>query len=383
MSKRHIIIIKMSSTTQGDSLIANQFLNQDETIIKFHNVTKRFGKFTAVSDFNLEIKKGEIIGFLGPNGAGKTTTMKMLANLLKPTSGEIYIREGRHGELQKLTDRTEDQLLNNMGFLVEHPAFYENVTPRQALTYFAKLEGYHKDKIKARVEEVVRMVGMTEWIDSKFKTFSKGMAQKIGVVQAFIHDPDVIILDEPHSGLDPIARADLRKLLSDLKNIHHKTIFISSHILFEISEIADRVAIISNGKLIACDTLDNLEAQVQLSQIRFEVLPGSLNDDEIRNTLTQLSEDLKPLIGLEGKEIQHGHIIRYNPEKKVFELQFDGDPEKQHKILMKVLDLGLKIIDFSVPRSNLLEDLYMNLVKKAQDKSIEEVKSNIRIEKTF
>ncbi|MBD3341278.1 MAG: ATP-binding cassette domain-containing protein, partial [Candidatus Lokiarchaeota archaeon] len=152
----------------------------NEIIIQFKDLTKKFGNFYAVSNLNLEIKRGEILGFLGHNGAGKSTTMKMMAYLITPTKGEILIRND--GSLEKLTRKNKDYLLDNIGFLIENPAFYGNMTPRQILTYFAKLKGYPRKKVKKRVEQMVGMMGMTKWIDTKVNTFSKGMRQKIGIL---------------------------------------------------------------------------------------------------------------------------------------------------------------------------------------------------------
>ena len=151
-------------------------------MIKFENLTKYYGKFLSVSNLTLEIRKGEVIGFLGPNGAGKTTTMKMMARILKPSSGSIsYFKDG---EFHRLTGKSKDYLLQNIGFLVENPTFYNNVTPRQLLTYTAQLKGYPRDQIPKRVEEVVNMVKMNDWIDKNVGTFSKCMKEKIGIVGA-------------------------------------------------------------------------------------------------------------------------------------------------------------------------------------------------------
>ncbi|MBN1215624.1 MAG: ABC transporter ATP-binding protein, partial [Candidatus Lokiarchaeota archaeon] len=140
--------------------------NKDkELIIKFKNLTKKFGDFYAVSNVNLEINKGEIVGFLGPNGAGKSTTMKMMAYLLKPTEGEILICG--NGTLEKLSNHNKDYLLDKIGFLIENPAFYSNVSPRLILKYFAELKGYPIKKVNQRIEEVVDMFGLSDWIDKK------------------------------------------------------------------------------------------------------------------------------------------------------------------------------------------------------------------------
>ncbi len=336
-----------------------------EVIIELKNLTKKFKFITAVNDLNLDIYRGEILGFLGPNGAGKTTTMKLLANLLKPTEGEIFIRE--NGNLQKLTSKNKDVLLDNIGFLIENPEFYKDNTPRQLLSLFAKLKGYPREKIEDRVEEIVHMVGLSQWIDQKVGTFSKGMRQKIGILSALVHDPAILVLDEPQTGLDPKARREIRDLLIRLKN-QGKTIFLSSHLLYEIAEIADRVAIISHGILVACDTLENLESQAKSSLIQVELL----NMTDINEPGMKIDKLISSLLS---------EPIRYNKDSRVFELPFDGDPEKQYKILQTLVQNGMKIIDFTVSKADLLESLYLQHISKSDKTYQDYQKKAVKIEK--
>ena len=339
--------------------------SKSEIIIKLKNITKKFKFITAVNNLNLDIYRGVILGFLGPNGAGKTTTMKLLANLLKTTNGEIFIRE--NGKLQKLTSHNKDYLLDNIGFLIENPEFYKDNTPRQLLTLFAKLKGYPRNKIADRVEEIVHMVGLSQWIDEKLGTFSKGMRQKIGILSSLVHDPAILVLDEPQTGLDPKARREIRDLLIQLKN-EGKTIFLSSHLLYEISEIADRVAIISHGILVACDTLENLEAQSKSSQIQVELL----NMNDINEAGMQIDKLIQSFLS---------EPIRYNKDSRVFELPFDGDPEKQYKILQTLVQNGMKIIDFTVSKADLLESLYLQHISQSDKTYKEFQKKAIKVEK--
>ncbi len=332
--------------------------NKDDILVRFVNLTKKFGNFTAVSKVNLEIKRGEIVGFLGPNGAGKSTTMKMMARLLKPTEGEVWIRG--NGELMKLTSSNKDILLDNIGFLIENPTFYGNLTPRAILKYFAKLKGYPRKKLNSRIEQVINMMGMSEWIDKKIKTFSKGMRQKIGIIAAVIHDPDIIVLDEPTTGLDPKARKDVRDFILHLKKMN-KTVFLSSHLLYEVSEVADRVAIIHHGEIIAFDTLDNLEAKAEKSVIHFEVL--NLPKANIDGYIEDLKSVIFPLTGVEEK----AKWIKYNPDTNIFQTFFDGQSSNQQKILKALINNGHEIIDFSVPKAGLLEDLFIDLTKEEEN----------------
>jgi len=328
-----------------------------QILIQFKNLTKKFGNFYAVKGVNLEIRQGEIVGFLGPNGAGKTTTMKMMANLLKPNEGEVWIRA--NGDLQKLTSRNKDFLLNNIGFLIEIPAFYGKVTPTQILKYFAKLKGYPHKKINERIDNVLKMIGMLEWKDKKIGTFSKGMRQKIGIVSAIVHDPDIIVLDEPQTGLDPTATKEVRDLILKLKKMG-KTVFLSSHLLYEISEVADRIAIIHHGQIIAFDTLDNLEGKAMKSVIHFELLNPP--DDNIDEFIKHLKTIIIPSTGIAEEE----SWIKYDYDSKIFQVFFNGNPKNQTEILKKLLENGYEILEYSVPKAGLLESLFMELTKTNQ-----------------
>ncbi len=330
-------------------------LNGNGVVIRFTNLTRRFGNFTAVSNLNLEIHEGEIVGLLGPNGAGKSTTMKMMAYLIRPSEGQIFIRY--KGKLERLTNGNKDYLLDSFGFLIENPAFYDNVTPRQILSYFAELRGYPKKQTRTRVEHVVAMMGLSEWIDKKISTFSKGMRQKIGILSTIVHDPQIVVLDEPSTGLDPKAQVEIRGFLLKLKEMG-KTIFISSHLLYEISEVADTVAILNQGQLVAYDTVDNLEAKVKKSLIHLELHPNPNGQvDEVTKNLIQL---ISPLTGLALDKNQ----VHYNVNNHAFEILFDGNPENQVKIFKALAANNFNVSDFSVPRAGLLEDLYLRLIKE-------------------
>lgn len=327
--------------------------NQD-IVIQVKNITKKFGKFYAVNGVSLDIKRGEIVGFLGPNGAGKTTTMKMIANLLIPNEGEIWIRA--NGEIQKLSRKNKDFLLDKIGFLIEIPAFYGKVTPKEILKYFAKLKGYPRHKLDERIDTVLKMVGMSEWKNKKIGTFSKGMKQKIGILSAIVHDPDIVVLDEPQTGLDPGARKEVRDFIMNLKKMG-KTVFLSSHLLYEISEVADRIAIIHLGKIIAFDTLDHLEGRAMKSVIHFELLnPPEDNLDDFIKKLKQL---VVPLTGITEEE----SWIKYDYDSKVTQVFFNGNPKSQTQILKKLLDNGYEILEYSVPKAGLLESLFIELTK--------------------
>ncbi|WP_457558507.1 ATP-binding cassette domain-containing protein [Candidatus Harpocratesius sp.] len=341
-------------------------MNSDDVVIELQHLTKNFGKFNAVKNISLKIYKGECLGFLGPNGAGKSTTMKMIAYLLRPSKGTIKIRTD--SQLKSLNGQNKDRLLEQVGFLIENPRFYKNSTPRQILTYFAKLKGYPRQQIKSRVEQIVSMMGLNKWIDEKLHKFSKGMRQKVGILSAIVHDPDILIFDEPYTGLDPAVRIEVRDLILKLKEMG-KTVFLSSHLLYEISEVADRIAIISHGRIIACDTLENLEQQAQSSKIHLEVL----NANEIGSTLiTKLYKILQNFIA--------ANSISYYDDGSYYTINFDGNPNKQHQILKLLIENDIKVLEFSVPKAGLLESLYLDYISKSENQALQEQKMAIKVE---
>ena len=207
------------------------------------------------------------------------------------------------------------------------------------------------------------MVKMTDWIDKKLGTFSKGMKEKIGIISAIVHNPDIIILDEPQTGLDPKARVDVRNFILELKKMN-KTIFFSSHLLYEVSEVADKIAIISNGHLIAFNTMDVLESQAKSSLIHLEILNS--NNGNTKPLLDRLVEILHP-------QIEKGIIINditYSPETKQFNINFDGEPQHQRDILQLLTEHKIDVVDFSVSKAGALEDLYMNLVSDSNQELV-------------
>ena len=163
-----------------------------ETVIKLENLTKSFGHFTAVNNISLEVHRGETIGLVGPNGAGKTTTIKMIAKILKPSAGRILIKTNS-GELQNL--QKISRTMSHLGFLIDIPNFY-NMRAYDLLRYFAQLQHYPKDKIDQRIDELITLFNLQDWKHENVKNYSKGMTQKLGIIQSLIHDPEIIILDE-------------------------------------------------------------------------------------------------------------------------------------------------------------------------------------------
>lgn len=220
-------------------------------IIETNNLTKQYGEQKSVSDLNIHVRKGRIYGLLGRNGAGKTTTMKMLLNLTQPTSGTVRI-------FGKDVRTNEKKVLPRIGSLIESPGFYPNLTGTENLKIFAELRGIpNRNAIKNTLE----LVGLPYRDKKLFSQYSLGMKQRLAIALAVMHDPELLILDEPINGLDPIGIAEVRSFIRGLCDERGKTILISSHILSEISLLADDIGIIDKGILLEEESLKKLEAK--------------------------------------------------------------------------------------------------------------------------
>ena len=236
-----------------------------EKIIEVKGLTKKYKELTAVDNLDLNVYRGDVFGFLGPNGAGKSTTIRMLLSLIKPTSGDIKI----FGKSLK-TDRIE--ILRKIGAIVEKPDFYLYLSAYKNLEILGKVSGINPTKQK--IMEVLELVGLDKRYKSKVKTFSHGMKQRLGLAQALLHDPELIILDEPTTGLDPQGIKDIRDLIIFLSKEKGKTIFLSSHILKEVELIASRMIIINKGQTIIEGKVDELLAS-EAMKVNYEFVDSS------------------------------------------------------------------------------------------------------------
>jgi len=223
-----------------------------EYIVQTENLSKSFGKEQAVSNINLKIRKGEIYGFLGPNGAGKTTTIRMLLGLMKPSSGTIKI-------FQKDVTKDRINILAKVGSLVENPSYYPHLTAYENLEALRKILGVPK----SRIDEVLAIVRLKDAANKKVKGFSLGMKQRLGIAASLLHNPELLILDEPTNGLDPSGIIEIRNLIKRLPSEYGMTIIISSHLLSEIDQMATQVGIVSKGKMIFQDSIEAMRKSAQ------------------------------------------------------------------------------------------------------------------------
>lgn len=242
-------------------------------VIEIQGLTKEYplghwrpGKRRSLDNLNLQVEGGEVFGFLGPNGAGKTTTLKLLMGLIFPTAGTARVLGHSIDDIRMHRD---------IGYLPEQPYFYDYLTARELLDYYARFSGYEAKERRERVARFLELVGLTGAANTQLRKFSKGMLQRAGIAQAIIHDPKVIFLDEPMSGLDPVGRREVRDIIQDLKH-QGRTVFFSTHILSDAEMLCDRVAVLVGGKLQGVGAPSDLvSVEVQGMEILFEARDGS------------------------------------------------------------------------------------------------------------
>ena len=235
-------------------------------ILDVKSVSKKVRRRHLVKEVSFQIGEGEICGLLGPNGAGKTTLIRLLTGLIKPTGGEVFINN-KHIVSQR------KEALQNVGAIVESPIFFPYMTGEENLTNLARLHSFHtKQERDQKVKEVLDIVGLTGRENDKVRTYSLGTKQRLGIAQALLGDPDLLILDEPANGLDPMGVRELRELLFTLKRDYNKTILISSHLLDELQRVCDQIVVMREGELIWDGALDQLASGKNLEDAFVELV---------------------------------------------------------------------------------------------------------------
>lgn len=299
-----------------------------EYILQTSNLTKVYNGKEVVSNVSLHIRKGEIYGFLGPNGAGKTTLLRMVTNLVKPSKGETVIFG------QKLTP-TSYELFKKIGNIIEYPVFYEKLTAKENLHIHCEYIGYYS---KEAVEWALNMVQLKDYEGKPVKDFSLGMKQRLGIARAIITKPELLIFDEPLNGLDPVGIKELRTLLKNLKEDYGITIFLSSHILGEIEQIADTIGIIKDGKLVKEVLMDDIRSE----NVRYI----ELHVDNTQKSSYVLNEIMK----VHNFKVLDGHMIRIY------------DSEVSEAEISKALILHGVLINKIHRSEHSLEDYFMNSI---------------------
>lgn len=257
--------------------------NSEEFVVQTDKLTKRYGDFTALEDLSIHVRRGQILGFIGPNGAGKTTTIKILVGLSRPTSGSAHIAGVNCSE-------QASRIKHLVGYMPDKFGSYDNMRVREYLDFFGSVFGLHGAKRASRIDQVLETTDSTYMQDKFVESLSHGMQQRIGIARTLLHDPEVIILDEPANGLDPKARIEMRELLLRLSS-EGKTLIVTSHILPELARICDSVAIVTGGRLRAFGPLD--EVMRDLCPLRsFEV--QLLSQDAVERARSILETKIKP-----------------------------------------------------------------------------------------
>ncbi len=301
---------------------------EHEKIIEVSHLVKHYGKFKAVDDASFDVFRGDVYGFLGPNGAGKSTTIRTILSLIKPTSGQIKV-------FNKNISTHRHYILQRIGCIVEKPDFYNYLSAEKNLEIFARISGISITKKK--VHEIIEFVGLKGREKDKLGSFSHGMKQRLGIAQTLIHDPELIILDEPTTGLDPQGIIDIRNLILQLKNERKKTILLSSHILSEIELIANRMVIINKGKTIVQGSVADL--------LNAQDLIVSFHVDDV-NKSKQLAQSSS--LNLVIESVDDKNLLIHISQDKI-------------PILNKLYcDNGIQV--FSIEAKRKLEDYYLKLI---------------------
>jgi ABC-2 type transport system ATP-binding protein len=307
--------------------------------IKTEGLTKHFNGFQALDHLKLSVGSGRIVGFLGPNGAGKTTTIKILTGLLRPSEGQAYIWG---------VDVVEEpqEAMKRVGAVVETAELYPELTAREILTYVGRLRDMSPDEIRDRSKVVLEEVKMTEWADQRTGKFSKGMKQRIGIAQALLNEPDLLILDEPTGGLDPRGMTEVRDVIKALGK-GGTTVFMSSHLLYEVQETCQSVALINKGKLLMYDDLDRITLWRKGGRVEVEALPP---------IEPEIVERARALAGVKSVQGPDGNRII---------LDLEGGDEERAALLRQLLGWGLRVRSFKDVEMP-LESLYLELVKESR-----------------
>lgn len=309
-----------------------------EFAIETNDLTKRYGSLTAVNKLNLKVKTNTIHGFLGPNGAGKTTTIKLLVGLLKPDEGTISI----FGQ-EVVGDRPDVRL--RMGYMPELPKFPKHLTGYELLDIYGKMYGLNVQERREQVPRLLEMVGLKDRGNDRIGKYSKGMQQRIGIAQALINNPELVIMDEPSLGLDPVGMVEVREIMKAIAK-RGMTVFISSHLLHEVQQVCSDITVINRGITIASDTLENLSNQL-LGPSTLEVEVTKLTDVIVKNV----------------KKLPFVSSVSKEDNKLVIQVEKQEDVRPQ--VSEAVTKSGGVIVTMNLKERN-LEDVFMKLIIKSK-----------------
>ena len=308
-----------------------------DNVLELTRVSKRYGAFTAVDDISFAIPRGTIYGFLGPNGAGKTTTIRMILDILRPDSGSINI----------LGENSALHVRQRIGYLPEEKGLYKKMKVWAIISYFATLKGMDKRVAKARAFELLETYGLKDYAEARVESLSKGMGQKVQVLSAVAHRPELVILDEPFSGLDPVNQEVLEQLINDMASAGQTVIF-STHIMQHAERLCDRMLLVAKGRKIFDGTIAEARA----------IIP--------RRVILECQGDIAPILQMDGilgaieKKIEHGHTEPLTTSTRHWELQIQEQTNPQ-QILQRCFESGIPLTRFDYTQPS-LHDVFVHLV---------------------
>ena len=313
-------------------------------MIEVRNLVKKYDDYLAVDHISFDIEEGKIYGFLGPNGAGKSTTLNMITGCLSSTEGTIKIKGYDIDEEPKKAKK-------HIGYLPELPPLYPDMTAREYLKFVAEIKGVPKEERAPHIEEVMKKARIAHVADRQMKQLSKGYRQRVGIAQAIIGYPEIIILDEPTVGLDPRQIIEIREWIKELAMEH--TVILSSHILSEVSAICDRIMIINNGRMLANDTPDNLDKMLE-----------GMN----RLSVTARCDEIKAKEILKKADYISGSAIRKSDEENAvdIEIDFDRDADRREEVFMLFAGEKCPLIRMNYERMS-LEDIFISITDKDEN----------------
>lgn len=303
--------------------------------IETKNLSRSFGKTNAVNNLNLSVEEGSLFGLIGPNGAGKTTTIRMLTGLLEPSSGEILIQGNS-------TNKDLRELSRQIGYMPDFFGVYEDMLVWEYLDFFGRCHAIPSKQRSRIVEELLELVDLTEKRNDFVETLSRGMRQRLCLAHTLVHDPKILLLDEPASGLDPRARVEMRELLKELGAMG-KTIILSSHILHELAELCDSIGIIEKGRLVVSGNLDEIK-QIALRQRSLKI-----------KVLSDLNFAIEVISNYPG-------VGEIQKNKDHIEIPFTGNDDETSDFLSTLIEKGVRVVSFSENTSD-LEQIFLRLTK--------------------
>jgi ABC-2 type transport system ATP-binding protein len=318
----------------------------NETIISASGLSKNYGDLLAVNNISLNIPKGKVFGFLGPNGAGKTTSLKMLTGLLVPTSGKIMI-DGKNPE--KHSDLKE--IKEMLGLIPQEIVLWEDLTVEENLHFVASIYKIPKDVAKQRIDNLISEIVLEDKRKVQVKKLSGGLKRRLNIIMALVHEPDIVVCDEPTPGLDPQSRALVWRFIQDLTKIKGKTVILTTHFMDEADELSDEIAIIDDGKILVTDTPDNLKNSIG----KGDLVEIHLNDNDL------IEEAIKHLEGHKG-------LLEVKRLNNTIQIRVLNAPSKLAAILNSIEIIeGLEVEDMKIRKTS-LEDVFLHLTgRKLRD----------------